>query len=55
MAARKREVTEKEKLEMEKYREYAKRNGLDYYDWSPEIIDETEEEGEWSLTSDPTF
>jgi len=53
--ATKREVTDREKLEMEKYCEYAIRNGLDYYDWSPEIIDETEEEGEWSLVSDPTF
>lgn len=56
MASRKRVATEEEKLEMEKYREYAERNGLDYYDWSPEIIEETEDdEGEWSLISDPTF
>jgi hypothetical protein len=55
MTSRKREVTEREKLEMQRYREYAVENGLDYYDWSPEIIDEAEPEGEWSLVSDPTF
>lgn len=55
MASRKREVTEQERLEIEKYREYAKANGTDFYDRPPVIIDEVEDEGEWSLVSDPTF
>jgi hypothetical protein len=55
MTRRKREVSEEDKARMDEYREYAERNGLDYYDWSPEIIDEIDEDEEWQLISDPTF